>query len=149
MKKFNFNLKALLNFRKQQEEEAQREMMLARQQLQKILGILEHLEHECTLLEEDLRNKQGGKQNIEEYRSHYFYLQDLRQKIQSHQDRVMEAQNLVEKKRQAVNQAMQNKKIIENIHEKQYSEWKSEYEKLESKLSDELSTIRHIRNKEL
>lgn len=148
MKKFRFNMKTLLMVRQQQEEAAQREVMLARQKLQKIVEILEELKRECDHLEQDLREKQASPHSIHEYKDHFLYFQFLREKIAQQQDDVLQAQNAVEVKREAVTKAMQNKKVIEKIKDKQYTSWKDHYQKMEAKLLDELATLRHIRVKE-
>lgn len=146
MKKFRFKLKTLLMVRKEQESSAQKEVMLAQKQLRKIVEILNELQYECDLLEKDLQQKQ--KYNINDFRNHFLYIQSLRQKITKQQDDILEAQNVLTIKRTNVKKAMQQKKILENIHDKQHSAWTKEYQSIESKLIDELATIRHIRDKE-
>ena len=141
-------MKTLLMIRKHRENSAQKEMLQARQYLQKILEILEELQEESTLLGQQLQSRLKGKSSVFEYRNHFMYLEVLQQKIQERQDDILKAQNIVEAKRVAVTKAMQNKKIIEKIREKQYSSWQDKYQKLEAKMLDELATIRHIRTKE-
>ena len=134
--------------RKQQEEAAQRDVTQARQKLRNITEILEELERECDFLEQDLRAKQSSPHSVHEYNDHFLYFQLLREKIAQQQDDILQAQNAVEEKRQAVTKAMQKKKVIEKIKEKQYTSWKDNYQQMEAKLLDELATLRHIRVKE-
>ena len=139
---------ALLRLRKQKEQAAQKEAMLAHQQLNKVKEALDLLQSECDFLADELRKKQKTTRSIHDFRNYYLYLQELRRKIESQQDEMLKAQNLLEIKREKVAEAMQNKKILENIKDKQYAEWQEQFEKLEAKLIDELATIKFIRNKE-
>lgn len=145
MKKFRFNMKTLLIMRKQEEDAAKKEVVLARMQLKKILEILQELQSECNLLEEDLRRRQRSKQSVCAFHDYFLYLDFLRRKIVRRQDDVLEAQNIVEEKRKAAKKSMQKKKILENIKDKKYAEWNDHYRRLETKILDELATIKYIR----
>lgn len=139
-------MKTLLMVRKQQEDVAQKEVVLARQQLQKVINIVEQLQVECDTLEQDLNKQQRAKHSIVDYRNHFLYLQNTRKKIALYQDEIFKKQNIVEARRQDAIKAMKKKKVIENIKEKQFTSWKEDYQKMETKLLDELATIRHIRD---
>lgn len=148
MKKFNFNLKNVLMLRKRQQEHAQKQLFIAEEKLKSIEELLRKIENECELLEKELQEKQKSSQKVAAIREYFLYLQNLRRSISEHQDEILKAQNFMEIKRQELNEATQRKKIMENIKEKQYEEWKESYRKLEIKLIDEMATLRHIQQKE-
>jgi len=148
MRKFNFNLKNVLMLRKRQEEFAQKQLFIAEEKLKNIEELLRKIENECKLLEKELREKQKKNQKLVALQEYFFYLQSLRQSIQEHQDELLRAQNFMETKRQELGEATKKKKIMENIKDKQYEEWKETYRKLEIKLIDEMATLRHIQQKE-
>lgn len=146
MKQFNFKMQTLLRLRKMKEDAALREVSLVQEELNKLFELLKLLNIESTALEEELRDKQKGSIPIHEFHNHFLYIQSIKIKMLEQQDAILHTQNLLEKKRQNVEIAMQNKKVIEKLKDKQYDRWQEDLKKLEVKLLDELATIRHIRN---
>ncbi len=148
MKKFNFNLSSVLKVRKQLETVAQREVFLAQEHLDKVKQVLKVLQDETENLEKELASKQRTGLSIHDYKDYLYYIQSLKKRLQQQQDVVFKSQNILKGKRNDVTKAMQKKKIIENIKDKQYDVWKEQFQKMEAKLTDELATIRYIRSKE-
>ena len=140
-------MQSLLNLRKQKERSALQEVSSAQDKLNYLFSILQDLKKESNSLEAELKEKQKSTVPIHEFRNHSLYIQSMKQKMIEQQDLVMQAQNLLELKRKDVEEAMKDKKIIEKLKLKQYDAWQENFTKIESKLLDELATIRHIREK--
>lgn len=147
MKKFKFNLSTLLQVRGEAENEAHRELLKAHIHLKKMLKSIEDLETEYILLNEEVERKQKKAFSAEKLSDQHDYLMKLEQRIKLQVEEVVKAQINLEEKRLLVVQAIQKKKTIENLQDKQYAVWENEYLIKEAAFFDEVSTIYFIREK--
>lgn len=148
MKKFEFNLSTLLQVRTEGLNEAHLDLMRAHHHLQNMLNSIESLEKEYYILNEKIERTVKANLAVEAIAIEHEYLQKLEKRIKMQIEEVVKAQNKVEDKRQAVMRALQLKKIIENLYEKQNDIWTREYQLRESAFFDEISSIHWIRQKE-
>jgi flagellar FliJ protein len=143
MKKFEFHLKTLMKVRHEAEREAYRNLMAAHVHLKNMLKIIESLEREYLTLNEDIERPKKNTFSAQEIAEQHGYMLKMEERIKIHIEEVVKAQYKVEDMRQAVMRAMQQKKMLENLYEKQYESWIREYLINEVGFFDEVSSIRH------
>ena len=143
MKKFQFKLESVLKIRKQAEQEALIDLQEAESQLKKILDHIASLEKEILETETSLRSQARQALSAQEIAYHSSYIQLTRVKIEKMQDNMLRAKNNVEEKRQIAVKAMQERKMIEKLKEKRYSQWEKEIVEKERSQLDEIGTMRH------
>lgn len=147
MKKFQFTLRALLQFRKDEETLRQKELFIAQTYLDRLTKELQELEQECLKLDEEIRLKEAIRLNAVEIDAHFTYIRSAKKKIVQYKRVLAETQLQVDRKRQALLKAMQKKKVVEHLQEKQLANWEYEYKEAEKAFFDELATIRYMRDK--
>ena len=147
MKKFEFSLVAVLKLRQEKEDLARKELVAVVETLQRLLEELERIKKERGEVEAEFRKKQQEAVQAEDLPIYLDYLQMMRTRMERKQDEIMKTQNIVELKRQAVIKAQQQKKMIENIKDKQYAAWQEAIEKKETEALNDLATIRFTRDK--
>ncbi len=145
MKNFDFRLETVLKVRKQEEAVKRKELMEQELLLHNLQKRAELLQEESLAIESDLREQQQGKGSAQNLASHLAYLHSLQEQIILSQDDLMRQKNVTEGKRRMVAEAQKKKKMIENLKEKQYLQWKQEIEQKETEELDEIATLRHTR----
>ncbi len=141
MKKFEFRLQTVLEQRERHENLARKALAEALAELVKMQEIVRKLVLERKNLEQEFEEKL--KQEPAKLPAYLDYFASLGKRIADQQDAILKFQNIVEQKRQALAEARKEKKVIENLKDKQYSEWKKELEKQETAFLDELATSRY------
>ena len=145
MKKFQFNLSTLLQVRNEALNAAHRDLQEAHIHLKNMLKKIEELEREYILLTEDIQRKQKEKFFASELADQHDYLIRLELRIKLQVEEVVKAQINVEDRRLLIVQAMQRKKTIENLRDKQYTAWETKAIIAEAVFFDEVSSIYHRR----
>lgn len=147
MKKFEFTLSALLKVRIKKEEIAQNNLWEAHQLLKKVTEELNSLIRESEDVKKQIgkvRNKTHKTETLVEL---FEYLSDVKRKIVMQEEIVKEAKFGVEVKRKEAISAMQQRKVIENIKEKKFKEWETEFNDQERKTFDEIATMHFDKGK--
>lgn len=150
MKRFRFNLQALLDMKERAEDQCKQDLAKVNRKLYDEEAVLGRIEVEWNnLQQEELERRKGGISRpagmgrAVEYR---LWLQD--QAIQ--QDLIIQRVKAEqEAKRQALVKATQEKKAIENIRERRFQDWRREYRREEAKTLDDICQIQYVRNKVL
>lgn len=145
MKKFQFLLQTLLEVRQQKETVAYTDLMEAQLVLQRMIKIHLDLENELQRQTCFIEEKKVKSIPAVELASDIEYGLLLNKKIMHQQDIINKTLDFVENKRQSLIDAMQKRKIIENLREKRHAEWESEFQSVEKTFFDELATIRFVR----
>lgn len=146
MKKFVFKLEKLHSLRQKQEKDCKEELAKALAEADQILSKLEGARRERDETEKKLRQIQESTNDSREISEYFHYLDLMGKKLANIQDEVIKSQNEVTVKRQNLQEALQKRKVLDNIKEKKYSLWEKEYSKLEAALLDEVATTRYHRN---
>ncbi len=148
MKEFEFRLETVLKVRKQEEAMCRRELVEEELLLRDRQERVDTLERETHDTENALRKLQekGGK--ADDLAAHLVHLYAVQEQTMKSQDDLFRQKNATEKKRRAVAEAQKKKKMIENLREKSYLEWKVDVEQRETKNLDEIATQRHSRKGE-
>lgn len=147
MKKFDFKLAPLLKYREEIEHLRQKELVIAHNQLQHLRDRLTELNAINQNIMEKVRKKEGPIIDPREFSSTFEFLNTLGKRMKTQETEILKAQQRVEEKRKAVISAMQKRKIVENLQEKQYAAWDYEIQEQEKSFFDELATIRYMRDK--
>lgn len=144
MKKFRFSLSTLLKVRREKENIARKNLQEAHLFLNKMTNALKDLENQRDGVFESLRQEQRMAHHTAIITDHFNYLALLKKKIVNQHILIEEARYQLELQRKAVIKAMQDRKIIENLSEKQYAEWEYNMNEQEKMFFDELATIRFL-----
>jgi len=142
MAKFIFKLEAVLNVKRQQEENIKNELGKAIQRLEAEKQKLERLERNREEIIDEFNNK-AKKTTVHKLIEFNAYLSLLKSKISRQKERVNKAAMDVDKIREELVKAVQERKILEKLKEKKYDEYLIEQKKLEQKTNDEIVSYKH------
>ena len=148
MKRFQFKFDTLLRVREEKENAAQQKLSFERQALQEHLDDKGRLENEGKDVEDNMRFAKESRIDAAAFVNNLHYMEALRGKIAQKEDDVMRQQNVVEEKRGEAAAAMRERKVIENLKEKKYGQWKREAAAAESAFLDEQATQRYYKDKQ-
>jgi len=142
MAKFVFKLESVLRVKIQQEESVKNELGKAIQKLEAEKSKLERLKiaHEEIIYEFNMKTKKTTVHNLIEFNN---FISHLRAKIKQQKERVNKASLIVDKIREELVKAVQERKMLEKLKEKKYEEYLTEQKKLEQKTNDEIVSYKH------
>lgn len=136
MKKFQFSLEKVLDFRKANEQAAKRAYADAHQAQNLAMQQLQQLQHEkATVM--DVSEMTIGRMQVQQR-----YLQELDRLIFESFHQFSELQQKTEEALQAFIQAQKERKILEKLQEKQLAEYQLIMSQEEQKFLDELGSQR-------
>ncbi len=134
MSKFKFSLEKILGIREFEEDQAKLELGKAIQETERIKRQLEYI------AQQKIKTSKGFNQtiNIDELQSLQLYLNGLDTQKESLLVDLAQAELVVEQKRLLLTQAMQKRKALDKLKEKQLAEFKKEEERAEENFLDDL-----------
>ncbi|MCS6948885.1 MAG: flagellar export protein FliJ [Armatimonadota bacterium] len=140
MRRFEFSLQQVLEYRQRREEQMLRAFAEAQAQLAHERSVLDRLltEREACLY----RSQRQNRLTIEILTVEQNYLSALEERIEVQRERVAQAERTLEERRQALIEAQRERKALERLREKQYEQWRQEMLRAEQKALDELATTR-------
>ncbi len=144
--KFRFPLEKVMQHRKILEDLAQREFQEAQAELNAQMQKLQDMQQAVTDARDQAfrRQSEGGKTSPALIQVDDFIKgQDIRMERQK--DRIKECESLVEKLREILRQKAIDYKIIVELKEKQFQEFKVEKQKREQKIADDMNLMRFRR----
>jgi len=147
MKPFRFRLKALLEYRKLQEEQLQLKLTHALEKHKKALEEMQQLVNDRDATMELLRQKQKHGIAIEEFKLFQNYLDKLSGDVQKQCLNVEKTRNLYHEQQKFLLEAARKRKIVEKFKEKRFKQYYAEHLQEEQKMLDEVSTQVFIRQK--
>ncbi|MCC7616657.1 MAG: flagellar export protein FliJ [Liquorilactobacillus nagelii] len=133
MKKFNFSLTNLLDFRQQQTDQAKENLMLE----QKKLSLLQQKLSE--LLQEKKATFKIDDFNIGRMQLQYRYILSLEHEIQLATAAVAQQQQQVEQAREKLIAAKKESQVLEKLEEKQYNQYLLNNKHQEQVMLDEIA----------
>lgn len=144
MKRFSFSMQKILDIREFAERQAQIELGRAVAEVNRINGELEAVAQEKQrMLQVKLKDV-----SLNEFLVHENYLK----RLELTKDRLLQelaaAQLVVDEKREIFAEAMKQRKILSNLREKQFAQYKKEALVAEDNAVDDLVTSRHGYNQE-
>lgn len=148
MKKFQFRLETLLKFRKMEEEQAQLKMTEASIRLYKEQELLSQLQNKLVVSLDLLSQEQSGSPTIDTLKTFGYYIDKIKREIIHQQEQVAKAETYRQECLVALEAAMKQRKLVDNLREKRLEQYQTELLQEEQKLLDELGTQAFMRNKE-
>ena len=144
MKRFSFSMQKILDIREFAERQAQIELGRAVAEVNRINGEIEAVAQEKQrMLQVKLKDV-----SLNEFLVHENYLK----RLELTKDRLLQelaaAQLVVDEKREIFAEAMKQRKILSNLREKQFAQYKKEALVAEDNAVDDLVTSRHGYNQE-
>jgi flagellar FliJ protein len=143
---FKFKLEALRRYRNFQEDLLQKELSQAQRDRDQEIDRLQALFDKRSRADNDLKDQQE-KSTIGPHLALYdAYIQRLTAEIADQRARVEQAEMLCQKKMQALLEAMQNRKAIDKLKEKDFQAYREELGQTEQKFLNEIAINRFTRN---
>jgi len=145
MKRFEFKLQALLNFRKHLERMAQQDMAKTVMEVADCEQQIDSLQvtHVQSAQRVELLVEKGI--SAKEFKQHYDYMGSLTRMIAEEKQRKIQLKKSLEKKRLALKKTSIDKKAMERLREKQAKEYNQELLVAEQKELDEISSLKKAR----
>jgi len=144
LKKFEFKLEVLLKHRKRIEENAQREYLQARAELEECLAVIKSYYLSIENNRDDiLRMQKSGQQSaLQEIRGMEQFIDGQKIRVERQRQVARELMIKVEQAQERLIEAAKEFKKIEKLKERQTLEYKKDQRKLEAKRMDDLVVIR-------
>jgi len=139
---YKFPLGAVLNHRKFLEENLQKELGQLKKVLvdeRKKLGDIKRAKKGFS---RELQNKQKKSSTISETLLYVRFIDQLSKRVDMQKERITEAENDVERKREDLVGAMKNRKVIEKLKEKGWETFKHNMLRKEQNFMNEMAAIR-------
>ncbi|MBP3416631.1 MAG: flagellar export protein FliJ [Spirochaetaceae bacterium] len=139
MKRFAFSMQKILDIREFTERQAQIELGRAVAEVNRVNGELEAVAQEKhRMVKLDMKNT-----SINEFLVYENYLKRLDITKERLLEELAAAQLVVDEKRAVFTEAMKQRKILSNLREKQYLQYKKDALKIEENAVDDMVTSRH------
>ena len=145
MKKFKFRLETLLNYRENEQRKALKDLEEVAFFIENLSEEINNIELEQESIEEEFKEA-SKKINPEGLQDFLSYLNYLRGKLSKKQEDRMRFQNILVQKQKVVLKARKKTKVLENLKNKQFTQWEEIKEKQERAFLDELSLTRYAKN---
>lgn len=146
MAKFKFKFQSILNVKKQIEDNLKNMLGKALTELQKRIRALCALEDEKEVLIEKINAESEKGITVYKLRKYNSYLSYLNGKIDIQKEKVNEQQKVVDKYREELVKAMQERKMFEKLKEKQYEEYLHQEAYEEQRAVDEVVSYKNNPN---
>lgn len=145
MKKFDFKLEPVLNYRKRVFDQVQDEFFSARNILIEAINELENIQQEEKEHKDTLKKKQKGYLDIANLVIHMRYLAHLNRMKKIKLEDVKNKENELNKVRENLIKVAKDKKILEKLKEKRLLDFTIEELKVEQKEYDETAILKYTR----
>lgn len=143
---FKFKLEALRQYRNFQEDLLQKELAHAQRDRDQEIDRLQALMDKRSRAEDDLKCQQGKSTNGPHMALYDAYIQRLTGEIADQRSRVKQAEVLCQKKMRDLLEAMQNRKAIDKLKEKDFQAYREELSQTEQKFLNEIAINQFTRN---
>lgn len=144
MKRFSFSMQKILDIREFTERQAQIELGQAVAEVNRINEELEAVAQEkLRMIQMNLKSA-----SLNEFLVHENYMKRLELTKERLLEELAAAQLVVDEKREIFAEAMKQRKILSNLKEKQFAQYKKEALVAEDNAVDDLVTSRHGYNKD-
>lgn len=138
---YRFPLQKVLDYRKKKEELAQQKLAVALQEREQARFVLQKTEEEFTDCQRVYTDIQSTQTDLARLMQAADYTGLLAKQLKARQEELLAREiRLLEEKRQT-EQAMQSRKIIDKLRQKDYSRYLQEMNKAEQKQLDEIARL--------
>ena len=146
-KRFVFRLQTVLEIKIKKEEEEKKklgELIAWQKHEEAILAQMIAQEQQTRAM---LKEKQATGQwlEIDELKRISYFLKKIASDIEAQKAKLVEIARRIDEQRDALLNAVKEKKTLETLKENQYNEWLREVEEEEAKVLDELATLKYAR----
>lgn len=138
--KKKFEMQQVLNYRVELEKMRKLEFAAARQDLDAASDLLEQEKNEAAKLAEEFNGRQKQIDSIFEMRLYADFFARKRDEIKEQQRRVLALDRVLEERRNELVRATKEKKVMEQLKEKQKEAFLKEQAHKEGQLLDEIAT---------
>jgi len=142
---FVFKLQAVLDTKKIIEEQKFTEFSAKKNQLNEELKVLNDIQQERILLVDQLRDSQHLIRHLRDIELQITYIDVCTEKEKKQQMVIAEVKNEVEKKRVALLEAMKERKVLENLKNRDMEEYKASETMQDRITTDETAILRFRR----
>lgn len=142
---FQFKLQSVLDYRLNMEEKIHNEFSNVKRYLEEQKAVLKMLMSERESLMNDLRNMKRAVLRADDVATVVGYVENIRRKEIEQKKAIHQAAEQVEKKRKELMEAVRNRKVMENLKDRQAEEYRKEMNEIEQKNSDEMSILKYGR----
>lgn len=132
-----------MNLKKQIESNMKNELGKAVQELERQKRILKDIETCCDELIKEIKSKSLSGISVGLLKEYSSYLSLLKDRIEHQKNNVRRAQKDVDKCREQLIIAVQERKMMEKLREKKYEEYTKEQQKMEQKAIDEIASYNY------
>lgn len=142
MKRFHFRLESVLSYRKALETARQEELVAARHRLQQQIDCLNALKNHREQLFHSARQQRLQGVHVCQEELVELYLQNLEIRMLDQEERIREAQEVVDRCLQAVIEAMKERKALEQLKERHREAYLAEAGREDMAVLDEMASLR-------
>jgi flagellar FliJ protein len=130
--RFRFSLETVLKVRALREEQAKWEVARAQQELERSRRALEETQNLRAKL---LRDLQAGEKEWtpQDFRIFKSYLEHLKTAVEGFKQKIVEQEALVQEKKEILKQRYQERRLLEQLRQKQYAQFRREMMKVMEK----------------
>lgn len=146
MGKFIFRLQPVLNIKKQIEDSLKNDLGKAISEYEKEKEIYNKIEQEREEFAESINSKTQEGISIRDLQKYSKYISFLNDKVKYQMEKVKKAQDNVDKYREKLIKATQERKIIDKLKDKKYAEYLKEQLKKEQQINEEIANYKYIAN---
>jgi len=142
MARFKFRLQTFLNVKEMMEKNIRNELGIAVQQYQYQLSVLSDIRREISDQQEEFRKEGVSETTPLKLKQRLEYIKAVQKKERIQTDRVNEEKRNVDKIRKRLTEVMKEKKILENLKERQLVEFRKGQEKKQQLVVDEIVSFK-------
>jgi flagellar FliJ protein len=143
MANFIFRLQPVLNVKIQMEDSLKNELGKATQRLEAEARLLQRLETARDMHTSQMNEKSEKGSNIKELRDYSSYIFYIDSQISIQKDNVNSARENVDKHREMLIKAVQEKEMLQKLRDRQLEIWQKEQLRLEQGITDEIVSYDH------
>lgn len=143
MSKFDFRLQPVLDLKVQMEENLKNEFGKVTKKLEDEKKILNSIELDKEEQIDIFSTKLGSRVEVSKLRELNGYISLLGDKIEMQKENVNEASNIVDSTREKLLEAVKDRKIIDKLREKMFTEYSKQQLREEQKIIDEVVSFKH------
>jgi len=145
---FQFTLQSVLDYRLNLDEKALHEFSAIKRYLGEQKNVLRSLINERESLINDLRNLRQTPLPAEYIAAMLRYVETIREREEKQKKTIEQIEEQVEKKRKDLVEAVKNRKVMENLKDRQAEEYKKNMNDTERKNMDEISILKFGRREQ-
>jgi len=138
--KKQFEMQQVLNYRAELEKLRKQDFAAAKQDLEAASDLLEQEKSETELIAEEFGKRQLQIDSVFEMQLYADFFARKREELKAHQRRVEALDRVLEDRREDLLQATKEKKVMEQLKEKQKAAFRREIAHKEGLLLDEIAT---------